>query len=191
MNSILPENIREDFFIRLYFKNLEEFHLAGVKRAFLDFSRTLKVVDSNRENLKKSAEKYILSQLTEVTKTEFLNQSEFDKFHKLSCEQLIQVWNELTFGQAQKWINMTLKYSLLLGDKRINGIEKNAKFFHIPIDSYVQKGMFGEKLPKAWSKINSYETYMKYQLIQRNKQTGNFPIIDEFLFFNNYKPNTN
>lgn len=83
---------------------------------------------------------------------------------------------------------MILKYWLLFGNKRINGIEKNAKYFHIPIVSYFQKGMFHEINPRAWSKIDNYETYMNYQIKHRNKQTGNYPIFDEFNFFNSYKP---
>ena len=188
MNSILTEDLRENFFIRLYFDDSEGFYKAGIKRAFLDFSRTLKIKDENREGLKESAEKFILVQLTKATKTEFSSQTKFDNFHKLSCEKLIETWTQLQFGQAQKWINMTLKYWLLFGEKRINGIETNAKYFHIPIDSYVQKGMFNEKYPKAWSKIEEYETYMNYQRKHREIKTGNYPIIDEFNFFNNYKP---
>lgn len=188
MTSILTDSLREDFFIKLYFDIENGFHNAGIKRAFLDFSRTLKIKDDNRANLKQKAEIFILTQLTKATQIEFESQAEFDKFHQLSCEKLIETWTELKFGQAQKWINMTLKYWLLFGDQRINGIEKNAKYFHIPIDRYVQKGMFSEKSPNPWSKIDNYKTYMNYQERHRIKQTGNCSIIDEFNFFNSYNP---
>ena len=60
---------------------------------------------------------------------------------------------------------------------------------HIHIDGYVQKGMFGEKSPKPWSKISDYDdVYMNYQYSHRKKQTGNYPIVDEFIFFNKYNP---
>ncbi|MEO7045479.1 MAG: hypothetical protein ABI091_09265 [Ferruginibacter sp.] len=181
-------NLREDFFIKLYFNTDNGFYYAGINRAFLDFSRTLKIKDENRANLKQNAEKFILIQLTKATQTEFSNQTEFDNFHKISCKKLRESWNELSFGQAQKWINMTLKYWLLLGNKRIKGIEKNAKYFHIPIDSYVQKGMFPKIPLKPWSKINDFKEYMNYQLQHRKIESGNCPMIDEFIFFNNYKP---
>ena len=187
MQSIISNNLREDFFIKLYFDTEKGYYNAGIKRAFLDFSRTLKIKDENRAYLRKSAEKYISIKLKRITRTEFKTQREFDGFHRTSCEQLIKTWDELTFGQAQKWINMTLKYWLLFGEKRINGIDLNAKYFHIPIDSYVQKGMFNEKHPKAWSKIDNYQTYFDYQELHRNKRTGNYPIVDGFNFFNNYK----
>ena len=186
MTTILTDNLREDFFIKLYFDTKNGFYNAGIKRAFLDFSRTLVIQNDNRAALRKNAENFILAHLTTVTQKQFVNQEDFDIFHKSICEKLIETWKELNFGQAQKWINMTLKYWLLFGDKRIKGIEKNAKYFHIPIDSYVQKGMFNEKNPKAWSKIKTYETYFDYQQKHRRKKTGNYPIIDEFNFFNVY-----
>ncbi|WP_151832254.1 hypothetical protein [Acinetobacter ursingii] len=184
MNSILTEELREDFFIRLYFGNSNDFYNKGIKRAFLDFSRTLKIYDDNRKKYKYNSENFLLDSFTELINKEISNQEKFDYYHKNICETLIIHWNELKLGQSQKWINMTLKYWLLFGEKRIHGIEKNAKYFHIPIDRYVQKGMFKEKNPKAWSKIDNYESYMSYQIQHRNKQTGNFPIIDEFNFFN-------
>lgn len=83
---------------------------------------------------------------------------------------------------------MTLKYWLLFGDNRISNIEKNAIYFHIPIDSFVQKDMFGETKPKPWSKINSYTEYMRYQQKHREKNIKTPPIIYEFEFFNKTNP---
>jgi hypothetical protein len=79
---------------------------------------------------------------------------------------------------------MTLKYWLVFGEKRIADIEKNAQYFHIPIDSYVRSKMIVIKGYQAWSKINDYDEYMQYQIKHREKKTGNFPIIDELNFFN-------
>ncbi len=49
--------------------------------------------------------------------------------------------------------------------------------------------MFKEKNPNVWSKINTYETYFEYQQQHKQKKTGNYPIIDEFKFFNAYNNN--
>ena len=189
MNSLLTEREKQDFFIKLYFNITNGFELGGIRRAYLDFNRTLKIIDNNRVFLKQSAENYLLTNLIVGLQKQFLNQEEFDKQHKIWCEELIQTWTELSYGQSQKWVNMTLKYWLLFGNERINSVELNAKYFHIPIDSYVQKGMFKEKTPKPWSKISDYKDYMRYQLEHRKKETGNHPIVDEFNFFNNYNPN--
>lgn len=188
METIIKESLREDFYIRLFFDTKNGFYSAGIKRAFLDFSRTLRIKDKNRLELKKSADFFLHENLYKLTRNKLENQEEFDNFHKYTAEELTKIWNELSFGQAQKWINMTLKYWLLFGENRISGIELNAKYFHIPIDSFVQKGMFEEKKPKPWSKISDYETYLQYQIRHREKNTGNFPIVDEFEFFNVYNP---
>lgn len=186
--SLLTDELREDFFIRVYFNTKDGFHQAGIKRAYLDFCRTLAIKNNKRHELRRKAESYLLNCLKKVTEKQLRDQADFDNFHKESCEGLIRSWDELSFGQAQKWINMVLKYWLLLGEKRITGIEKNARYFHIPIDRFVQEGMYSENNAKPWSKIESYEDYFDYQIKHRQKNTGNPPIVDEFLFYNEYKP---
>lgn len=191
-NSILDETIKENFYITLYFDTKKGFKNAGIKRAYLDFSRTLfkkGETDEQRKIKREKTENHLISELNTLLNTQITTQKEFDIEHKRIVFNLIEYWNKLSIGQSQKWINMTLKYWLLFGENRIKNIEKYAKFFHIPIDSYVQKGMFKEKNPKPWSKINDYEKYMEYQNKHRDKKTGNYPIIDEFLFFNEYKTN--
>lgn len=188
MSSILEEKLKEDFLIRLYFDTSRGFPIAGIKRAFLDLSRTLKVKDNKRLSLIEKSEEFILKELSIILNTTFRTQSEFDNFHKTVCDKLTLVWDELSIGQAQKWINMTLKYWLLFGNNRIQGIEINSKFFHIPIDRYVQNEMLKVKIKNPWSKIDTYNEYMEYQMLQREKKTGNPPIVDEFIFFNNYNP---
>ncbi len=188
MNTILNDNLREDFYIRLFFDTKNGFYEAGTKRAFLDFSRTLPIKDENRSTLKKNAENLLIQELKKLNEKELESQKDFDDMHKSISLKLKQTWDELSFGQTQKWINMTLKYWLLFGENKIKGIELNAKYFHIPIDSFVQKGMFEEKNPNAWSKISDYQTYLNYQIKHREKETGKYPIIDEFEFFNKYNP---
>ena len=190
MSNILSEKLKEEFYITLYFNISDGYENAGLKRAYLDFNRTLKIKDGNQEgrNLKQNkAQSFLEKELKSLINNQINSQTDFDKKHKNLCNRLIQNWSELSIGQAQKWINMTLKYWLLFGEKRISNIERNAKYFHIPIDSYVQKGMFSEKNPNPWSKISEYENYFDYQLKHRNKKTGNPPLLDEFYFFNDYK----
>jgi len=40
---------------------------------------------------------------------------------------------------------MSLKYWLLFGGDKIANIEKNAKYFHIPIDSIIKENCFWRK----------------------------------------------
>lgn len=190
MSKLISEKIKEDFYITLYFNLTEGYENAGLKRAYLDFNRTLKIKEGNqeaRDTKQRNAQSYLKEELEKLISKEINSQQKFDIEHEILCKNLINNWSELTVGQAQKWINMTLKYWLLFGASRIQNIEKNANYFHIPIDSYVQKGMFDEKNPNPWSKINEYKGYFEYQQKHREKETGNPPILDEFNFFNNYK----
>lgn len=88
-----------------------------------------------------------------------------------------------TYGIAQKWVNMTFKYMYLLNilfeeNKSHEFIKKygvmindKANEFHIPIDSYMFKAIKKHleidfkryNLPDAWSKIDNYDNYLKYQ----------------------------
>ncbi len=187
MNSILPFELKEDFYIRLYFNIAEGYEIAGIKRAYLDFNRTLPIKDKNQEkrkNIRSETELFLKTELLKLISADIENQELFDLSHEKLCLNLIKNWTELTIGQAQKWINMTLKYWLLFGENRIKGIEKSARFFHIPIDNLIQKNMFGEKSPKPWSKINNYDDYFEYQRKHRAKNEVNPPIICEFEVFN-------
>lgn len=93
---------------------------------------------------------------------------------------------KFTYGHAQKWINMTLKYMLALGESRIKGIYMNCHFFHIPIDNLIQDELLDkiEKINCAWSKINNYDIYLAYQKKFRKLCNGKSPIAEEFRIFN-------
>ncbi len=188
--DFLSTDIKEEFLISNYFNLSNGFEIAGIRRAYLDFNRTLVLKDKSqfyRDKIRFETESYLKKRLLEIISLEFKDQVEFDRVHKELCYGLLGLWSELSIGKAQKWINMTLKYWLIFGENRIANIEKNAIFFHIPIDNFVQVKMFNEKNPKPWSKITSYDEYMKYQHDHRNKKTNNPPILDEFVFFNNIK----
>lgn len=106
---------------------------------------------------------------------------EFDYAHRRCCSQILDVANgpeydmllkeKLTFGQVQKWLNMTMKYLLLLGyvPENIQG------FLHVPIDDYILEAVWStnhgepqyqqrlqslvthsDKLPFTSSKSKSY-----------------------------------
>ncbi len=187
MKSIIEQQNKEEFYIRLYFnpkKHDNNYHLAGIRRAFLDFSRTSSTKKDERSSNIKKAENFISKRLSEMLKSKMKSQPEFDDFHEKICEKLTnEIWTELKIGQAQKWINMTLKYWLLLGESRISDIEKNAEYFHIPIDRIIQNNFFG-KNNSAWSKIVKYKEYFKYQEEFREKYPNEIPIVFEFKEFN-------
>lgn len=105
-----------------------------------------------------------------VTSRNFRNETDFNDWHKDLCDELVGLYDEVkdqdtffTYGNAQKWVNMTLKYIYLLNKycgkygEKILTVEK---YLHIPLDSYmisVLKSEFGIDITEKWSKIKSYE----------------------------------
>lgn len=141
-----------------------------------------------KNNLIKNICKNILSRIkTKEGEISFKN-SDFDKWHKAKCEEIKEKMNgnyetvnnsdekvleeDFTIGQAQKWVNMTLKYLWLL-----NALPTGVKpeYLHVPIDSYIieiaydNKNKFEnalgleDKPPKSWSKLPEYKKYFEIQ----------------------------
>lgn len=175
-------------------------------KAYLDMNRTM-TFSKSEKNEKEIAEERDAwrKQGTDIIRKRFkLINDNFDKWHKETCDELIAFYNEgdklierntknktsLTYGQAQKWLNMTIKYIWLLDrfeqlnydDHEI--VAKYEEFFHIPLDSYILRYVarqnksktkkFDEKVSDnglniridfkdAWSKINDYSSYIEYQ----------------------------
>ena len=127
-----------------------------------------------------------------ITSNKFNSQEEFDAFHRLKTIELCELNSpgyKLTIGQAQKWINMTLKNLLILGDKRISQITLNYKYFHIPIDNIIQDRFqispyFLRKRFPVWSQIPDYENYLEYQKEVRKTFKNEIPIEVELAIFN-------
>ena len=147
---------------------------------------------------------------------ELENCNDFDQWHKETCKRMISFYSDtkdengqsilvrrdenkrtdkettLSVGQAQKWLNMTLKYLWLLDrlglleDDLSSFVRKYQSFFHVPLDSYIIRYIKRESKQKRtndfpesnglkeehtiddvngseWSKINDYKKYLEYQ----------------------------
>ena len=71
-----------------------------------------------------------------------------------------------TYGQAQKLVNMMIKYLYIFYKcEGWNDLDHLVSYFHVPIDSYVLKEVRQDKKSNEipWSKINCYEEYECYQ----------------------------
>lgn len=193
MAKISDETIKE-FLETSYFGNFDgqkpdNVHLA-VYRAYRDFNRTLTLGKSTSDNERlelknKVAELFknnLLKKLSSVA-----TQDGFDKIHKENCDEIKKIYDAknitITYGQAQKWVNMFLKYYYILEAK---DIESKIEFFHVPIDSIIinlVKSKFSiSGFPVAWSKLDDYDAYIKYQNDLRTKiiEENNFPLKWEF-----------
>ncbi len=95
---------------------------------------------------KEKASRCLKCRIKKYDKSE--NRRVFDAWHKESCLCLIGKYNDsqingerFSYGNAQKWVNMTLKYLYLLGSIDVNirkiRILDDSDYFHVPIDSYI------------------------------------------------------
>ena len=110
--------------------------------------------------------------------------SDYGNWHKETCDNLRNHYNAetdyLKYGQAQKWVNMTIKYIYYIfteAEEFLPNEWKNEKVaevlnsfkndYHMPIDSYILNEMakrnINIKPKKAWSNIDDYENYKEYQ----------------------------
>ncbi len=161
------------------------------EKAYLDLCRTIKFNTDNKDT-RKSAKRKICEMLVHecdilenAVKDSDEKQNAFDREHKRICEEIINTYSEIsefTYGQAQKWLNMMLKYVLMTAE---DFALKN--YLHIPVDSYIMQavgsdnpnlkhclklecvpkkdgtvGKYSESASKPWSKWN-YEEYIAFQ----------------------------
>lgn len=183
----------EDFLIYERFKfypeeGNDEALRACARAAYRDLQRTVHGISKHPKasQIKTSAEKTVLSFLRRVKAKQ--TDREFNECHREHIEALInnfkkEDFDQFTCGQAQKWLNMALKYVFVMGEKRVGpGFEKIYSLCHVPVDAYLLK-----VLPKAfqniiptWSKLVDYEAYVRFQEMFREHFPDQAPLDAEF-----------
>ncbi len=193
-----------DFLLFSYFgigdENKAEITKLCAKRAYKDLARTVdfKYSTTKLDEMRNQGDADIANQF-ERAKTELIknvcddiekfidelkctNTKQFDDWHSEKCKSIINEVNNaglldkklFTYGQAQKWLNMTLKYLWLL-DMLPDGLSEDS--LHVPIDSFILqalkdsyhiKGITGsgetyKYKEKTWSALNDYSEYKKLQ----------------------------
>lgn len=130
------------YFNRRYddlFVNVDEAMKVCAERAYLDLCRTLrfKTKDESHTAFRDDVVNIIVKNINNLIS----DSGEFDTRHNELCEKIINAANsqgilkdDFNYGQAQKWLNMTLKYMLLMGfwDEKLQPI---IAFLHVPVDS--------------------------------------------------------
>ncbi len=94
----------------------------------------------------------------------------FDSWHETLCKKIVSLFREqgLMFfvGQAQKWVNMTLKYIFTLGEQRVKGFEFAYPYCHVPLDNILINRLKSYGFPSlncAWSRLDNYDEYLQKQ----------------------------
>lgn len=151
----------------------------AIKSSYRDVCRTITGFSKNEKHdlIFEKAVKTLYNEINKMLSTKITKQFEFDMWHKECCDKMIESFDKQKFyyGQAQKWINMTLKNLSMLEHKKV---KKQYEFFHIPIDNYIVE-ITGDSLSTAWSRLDDYEEYLMYQNNFRNKYDG-IPLDNEF-----------
>lgn len=179
-DSILIRADYDNYLVYLYFGSETDLLNSCINRAYRDFNRTL----HGFGNLKNSAETYhqaveslkdSLDELKNISASQISTES-FDDWHKTTCNQLTSLFthqgHHLFIGQAQKWVNMTMKYIFTLGEDRISGFGAAYACCHVPLDNILLKqlGQFGFPLLNcAWSRLDRYDEYLEKQNWIRQK----------------------
>jgi len=170
----------ENYLIQVYFGSDKDLLKACIKRAYRDFNRTLHGF-GEFENANE-----IYTQAVDLLKNSFdnlksISESEvtaeiFDSWHKITCERLISLFIShgcpFFVGQAQKWVNMTLKYIFTVGEQRISGFGPVYPYCHVPFDNILLEQLKNYGFPMlncAWSRLKNYDEYLEKQKWIREK----------------------
>jgi len=190
---ITPEDYKE-YLLRLYFgsKNAEDPLSASIGRAYADFSHTLHGIKDveDKSNLHSKAVNTLKAALLELKEdSDQIDQKSFDKWHETTCKKLILIYEKAGYhfhvGQAQKWINMALKYIFTFGEEKVPGFSAVYPFCHIPLDNIILNSLKKYNYPAldcAWSRLDDYNEYFDRQLwIRQHFET--LPLDTEFLLW--------
>ncbi len=167
--TILQVNKYADRFLMAEVKNFE----GAAHKAYADMARrTLRIKENSKERiaLKKSATE-ILRQAVEKLKND---PSDFPKWHEKSCNALIACYGgQLSYGQAQKWLNMLLKYLYVYDVKGYETLFSPERIaaLDMPVDSKVIEALrrkYAVKPPTAGWSVWDRNTYRAYQAAARN-----------------------
>ena len=174
----LTEKDYNYFFKTVIYGKLDDPLYTSVSVSYRDLCRTISGFSKNPNHdiIFNNSKQSIYDDINLLLKSNINTQELFDKWHKDSCIKLIKISNNvLTIGQAQKWINMTLKNLSMLSHDMVDNIYE---FCHVPIDNYILNAT-DYKLSCAWSRIDDYNEYLEYQKWFRDNYTD-IPLDVEF-----------
>ena len=158
----MNENAALDFIIYSLFGDMSSPKDAVISRAYVDMaSHTLTGFDDYNEKWRCRYDGSLL-----IKKSMDQISGSFDDWHAELCKGLIEIYTpeRLSYGQAQKWVNMTIKYVYVL--KRLGVIDEDIfpyisdehkDLFHPPIDSYVLREVLKDY--SSWSGIEDNAEY--------------------------------
>lgn len=185
----------------------------AISRAYRDATNrvfSMPIPDNEKEDLKKEAKNKINSFCKKVSGNNY-DINKYDDDHRILCKTLCGCEdadkdedfvfkkynsdhpdNKFTYGHAQKWVNMTMKYLDVIKSifENYNSEETNAKIkifkkltgglekkLHVPVDRYILEKVFEEYdndkesnlLPLKKKYKDTYETYGKFRTNEKKR----------------------
>ena len=174
---------QRDFLFQMYFGGTGGVLSRILSRAYRDMNRTLRLgtLENEKKELLYGRAKQLLNErLSDLLATKVATGGSlalFDEWQTHSCHLLIRRYTDagvsLSFGQAQKWINMTLKYCWYFPDNAPPGFEPWFASAHVPIDEFilralVSNGIVPHRPCVNWSRWDDPQAYMAVQTAVRS-----------------------
>jgi hypothetical protein len=174
-----------EFLKHALFGAWDSIYIAASERAYRDMCRTLRLTDVDGKKLRDEIARKLEEETRTLLEKGVANQKQFDLWHLRVCKMIQEHYAvngvELTVGQAQKWVNMMLKY-LFVADAP--GSADMFYFCHVPIDSYIiaaaEQQLKLKRPAMPWSKITEYDSYLAYQKELRIRLGNTAPLEWEF-----------
>ena len=190
----------DDFVAVCYFGRDGDWLDRCIRRAYLDMNRTLHGMSKLGElhsDWRTAMLRVLKDRLTILPGVHAWTQASFDAWHHESVDMLKRISSEhgfssLSVGQTQKWINMSVKYAIALGERRVPGFFRVYDVAHVALDNIVlerltELGM--SPLGCAWSRLDDYGQYMGCQQWIRDHFQGNCLLEVEYRLWQDAPPN--
>jgi hypothetical protein len=168
-----------------------------VHLGYLDVNRTIEGIEpEQRRSFKQAVLLFIRNLMTEPPEI----QQDFDVLHHQCCQQCLEANSlgeaHIRYGQAQKLVNMSLKYlynefaTYYPNANRFQFPDNNVEYlFHLPIDKQIRTRLvtryhFSDPTSLPWSKW-TYGDYITFQSQLRARINHNYkPLEIDYLLWN-------
>lgn len=181
-----------DFMKYVCFGDITNPYETASRDAYRDMCRTLRlhgIPEEKRIELRSRVTAMLQHEIEQLISRGVKSQAEYDAWHYELCTRIRAIYREqgivFYYGQAQKWLNMMMKYLYLIGECTFDEL---IQYLHVPVDNYLidiaWKELGVARLQSSWSRWDDYtEQYNAYQKELRSKITACDPLRWEFRYW--------
>lgn len=206
--SMRPElQQQRDFLFQIYFGGNGDELDRFISRAYRDLNRTFSGIGKLDNELKSQilngAKEDLKKRVVTLSEDNDISLDRFNAWHDSTCKALKNYYDKslntvtkirFTYGQAQKWINMTMKYCWVCGGKKLDGLQKWFPMAHAAVDEVILIAALEEKVVTnrpcvKWSKWDNEQEYKDFQFTLRNAAAmkNKVPLELEFEWWEKYR----